>query len=89
MVFNSGFKGLMFLEKNVIENALRKKELLKINNCNKIFLLSEEACNIVNIVGTIYRVPNKFKCKLEYIPNDSYMITCLKRYYVLERRKSR
>jgi hypothetical protein len=55
MGFNSGFKGLMFLEKNVIENALRKKELLKINNCNKIFLLSEEACNIVNIVGTIYR----------------------------------
>jgi len=59
----------------VIENALLKKELLKINNCNKMFLLPEQACNIVNIVGTMYRVPSNFNIKLEYIPNGSCLIT--------------
>jgi len=55
---------IAFREK-LIENALSKTELLKPNNYNTIFLLSEQAYNIVYIEGTMYTVPNSFKCKLE------------------------
>jgi len=64
-----------FREK-LIENALSKTELVKPNNYNTIVLLSEQACNIVYIDGTMYRVPNIFKCKLEWIPDESYIIIC-------------
>jgi len=49
-------------------------ELLNVNNWNVIVLILEQACNIVNFVGTMNTVPKNFKCKLEYIPDDSYMI---------------
>ena len=58
----------------MIDNALPKADLLKPNNWNIIVLLLQQACNSVNNVGTTYRVPNNFKCNIEYIPDDSYMI---------------